>query len=72
MPNKFENMKMTPEEIINYCHSGVLESVTAEQLLQVVEFYEDAEPSCSECQHDTGYENGHPDDIGEMGELDSM
>lgn len=66
-------MKRSPEEIMVYCHSGALESVTAEQLQQVVELYENVEPCCNESQYDLGWEDGYLHAIGEMkGKLDAM
>lgn len=68
-------MKMTPEEIIDYCYSGVLESVTVEQLLQVVEFYEDklAELGDPEKDYYSGYEAGYEEAVNEMqNKLNSM
>lgn len=66
-------MRMTPEEIISYCYSGVLESVSAEQLLQVVKFYENAEASCNESQYDVGWEDGYRSAIDELeGKQDTL
>lgn len=69
------NIKITPKEIINYCHNGTLGNVSAEQLLQVAEFYEEklGKPNKGEGNYNTGYEDGHSDAIGEMrGKLDAM
>ena len=68
-------MRMTPQEIIDYCHSGVLENVTAEQLMQVVESYEDKldELGNPEQDYDSGYEAGYEVAVNEMqNKLSSM
>lgn len=68
-------MKMTPEEVVNYCHSGVLESVTAEQLLAVAEFYEEklGKLNKDEVNYDTGHDDGFAQAVAEMqSKLNSM
>lgn len=60
------DMKMSTAEIISCCRYGKVESVTAEQLLQVVKFYENAETSCNESQYDVGWEDGYFSAIDEM------
>lgn len=62
------SIKMTPEEIINYCHNGALGNVSAEQLLAVAEFYEEklGELSKDQVNYDTGYDDGFAQAIAEM------
>lgn len=69
------SIKMTPEEIINYCHNGTLDNVSANQLIAVVEFYEDklAELGDPEKDYDSGYDAGYEEAVNEMqNKLSSM
>ena len=69
------DIKMTPKEIINYCHNGTIGDVSADQLLEVVEFYEDklAELGDPEKDYDSGYDAGYEEAVNEMqNKLSSM
>lgn len=69
------NIKMTPEEIINYCYNGTLGNISAKQLLEVAEFYEDklAELGDSEKDYDSGYDAGYEEAVNEIqNKLSSM
>ena len=54
---------LTVDEIINYCHNGMIESVDASTLLRIVDKIESSVEDTKQAAYEDGYDEGYEDGV---------